>query len=83
VSLSFSSVAPAERSPAALDKIHTKLTSAGQPVHSFRTLLADLSTIVRNTCKPTSIDAPSFEKATLPTTTQQHALDLLKVKLAP
>jgi hypothetical protein len=76
-------VAPAGRSPAALDKAHTKRTSAGQSVHSFRTLLADLATIVRNTCKPTAIDAPSFEKTTVPTSAQQRALDLLKVKLAP
>ncbi len=27
---------------------------------SFRTLLADLGSIVRNTCKPTAINAPSF-----------------------
>jgi hypothetical protein len=74
-------VAPAERSPSALDKARTKRNADGTPVHSFRTLLADLASIVRNTCKPTGIDAPTFEKTTVPTPTQQRALDLLNVKL--
>ncbi len=59
-----------------------KRTHDGQPVHSFRTLLADLGSIVRNTCTHTTIDAPSFQKTTRPTSLQQRALDLLGVKLA-
>ncbi len=42
-------VAPAQRSKAALRKIASKRTDDGLPVHSFRTLLADLATITRNT----------------------------------
>jgi hypothetical protein len=76
-------VAPAKRSPSALHKAATKQTTNGQPVHSFRTLLADLASIVRNTCKPTAIDAPPFQKTTIPTPEQQRALDLLQVRLAP
>lgn len=36
---------------------------------------------LRNTCKPTAIDALTFEKTTVPTPAQQRALDLLTVKL--
>ena len=75
-------VAPAKRSPSARSKATTKRTHDGQPVHSFRTLLADLGSIVRNTCTHTAIDAPSFQKTTRPTPLQQRALDLLGVKLA-
>ena len=76
-------VAPAQRSPSAQAKAHSKRTHDGQSVHSFRTLLADLGSIVRNTCTPTAIDVPSFEKTTRPTPLQQRAFDLLGVKLAP
>ena len=41
-------VAPAQRSPAALQKVHTKLCEDGFPVHSFQTLLQDLATLTRN-----------------------------------
>ena len=44
-------VAAAERSEAALDKVATRKLKDGSPVHSFRTLLEELSTIVRNTCE--------------------------------
>jgi hypothetical protein len=74
-------VAPAERSTRALEKARTKQTHGGLPVHSFRTLLADLASIVHNTCKPKTINAPTFNKTTVPTLFQQRALDLLKVKL--
>jgi hypothetical protein len=42
-------VAAAERSEAALDKVATRKLKDGSPVHSFRTLLDELSTIVSNT----------------------------------
>jgi transposase len=42
-------VAPAQRSPAALSKQTRGITQDGLPVHSFRTLLADLATLTRNT----------------------------------
>ena len=39
----------AQRSPAAVIKQTTGLTEDGLPVHSFRSLLADLATLARNT----------------------------------
>ncbi len=73
-------VAPAQRSPSARAKAANKHNAEGLPVHSFQTLLADLATIVRNTCKPKDSDSLCFDKTTLPTPFQQHALDLLNVQ---
>jgi transposase len=72
-------VRPAQRSPKALRKAARKTTDDGLPVHSFRTLLADLSTITRNTCQPRSSGALTFEKLTTPTPIQQRAFQLLGV----
>ena len=47
--LRTSVVAQAQRSPAAVNKQTTGLTKDGLPVHSFRTLMADLATLARNT----------------------------------
>ncbi len=74
-------VAPAERSETARKKATSKHTADGVPVHSFRTLLADLATITKNQIQPHLPDAPTFVKITLPTQTQKKALDLLGVKL--
>ncbi len=74
-------VAPARRSPAAQRKAHTKLTDDDQPVESFHDLLLNLSTIVRDTVRPKDTDLPSFTKLTTPTTIQQRAFDLLRVRL--
>src|SRR5437667_9910070 len=73
-------VAPAKRSPAALRKVHTKVLDDGTPVHSFPTLLKELSSIVRNVCRPRSAgpEAPTFELVTTPTPTQRRAYELLK-----
>ncbi len=73
-------VAPAKRSPAALRKVHTKVLDDGTPVHSFPTLLKELSSIVRNVCRPRSAgaEAPTFELTTTPTPTQHRAYELLK-----
>jgi hypothetical protein len=46
-----SPVAAARVSPAARDKAQTKRTAADQPVHSWRSLLADLATLTRNTVR--------------------------------
>jgi transposase len=71
-------VAPAKRSEAAEAKAVTKTLADGTPAHSFRTALADLSTIVRNTCRtPGVANAPTFAVATTPTAAQQRAMDLL------
>jgi hypothetical protein len=69
-------VAPAQRSESAKLKAKTKKLVDGTVVHSFRTLLRDLSTIVRNTCRVGKTDV-HFEIDTTPTTEQQRALDLL------
>jgi hypothetical protein len=70
-------VAKAERSPAAVTKQTTGRTEVGLPVHSFRTLLADLATLTRNTLV-TAIDAGRpFILTARPTTLQQKARDLL------
>lgn len=73
-------VAPAQRSAAALRKVHTKVVADGTPVHSFQTLLKDLSTMVRNVCRRRDArpDEPTFPVLTTPTSTQQRADDLLK-----
>jgi len=72
-------VRPARRSPKAQHKAAAKMTDDGMPVHSFRTLLADLATITCNTCQPRLPGAPAFEKITTPTPVQQRALKLLGV----
>lgn len=78
-----SMVAPAERSEAAKRKARAKLTDDALPVHSFRTLLADLAAIARNTVEVKRFNQGPvrFEKVTNPTRIQQRALDLLGVTL--
>ena len=73
-------VAPATRSAAALAKVHTKVLDDGTPVHSFHTLLQDLSSIVSNTCRrhgASTAGEPTFHVVTTPSPTQQRAYDLL------
>ena len=73
-------VAPAKRSEAALAKVKSHMLDDGTPVHSFATLLAELATIVCNTCRAphTGPDAPCFNITTTPNATQQRAFELLK-----
>jgi transposase len=73
-------VAPARRSDAALDKVASRMLDDGTPVHSFSTLLAELSTIVRNTCRTPGAapDAPSFAVLTTPNAKQRRALELIE-----
>jgi transposase len=73
-------VAPAERSPSALHKAATRTLDDGTGVHSFRTLLNELSTIVRNVCrrKQSPDTEPSFTMVTTANAKQQRALDLLE-----
>jgi hypothetical protein len=68
-------VAKAVRSPAAQQKAQTKRTSTGQPAHSYRTLLAELSTQTRNTTRLHG-HTSTFEKLTQPTALQTEALKL-------
>ncbi len=74
-------VAPAQRSSSARRKACSKRTADGLPVHSFQTLLNDLATITSNTLRYSQDDAPDFERTTIPTSTQQRALDLLDVRV--
>lgn len=71
-------VAPAQRSPAARRKAASGMLPDGTPAHSFRTLLAELATVVRNTCRMPGAGAGAltFEVMTTPSATQQRALQL-------
>ncbi len=73
-------VAPAKRSDAALTKVSHHTLDDGTPAHSFATLMDELATIVRNTCRaPTSAaDAPTFEVVTTPNAKQRQALNLIE-----
>ena len=68
-------VAKHARSTSALRKAQTKHTSTGEPCHSYKSLLSELSTLTRNTISLPSTDA-TFHKLTKPTQLQTHALDL-------
>ena len=72
-------VAPATRSDAALEKITTKTLADASPAHSFRTLLNELATIVRNTCRRKGADdtEQTFDIDTTENAKQRHALDLI------
>ena len=73
-------VAPATRSDSARTKALTHTISDGSPAHSFATLMAELATIVRNTCRTPSKGsaAPTFEITTIPNPKQRHALQLIQ-----
>jgi DDE family transposase len=75
--LRTSVVAPAQRSPAAVQKQTTKSSPDGLPVHSFQTLLADLSTIAQNTIVTAITPNYPLTMVTRPTPTQQRAFQLL------
>ena len=73
-------VAPAKRSKSALAKAAHHTLDDGTPVHSFSTLMAELATLVRNTCRTpqAGLDAPTFAVLTTPNPKQQRAFDLLQ-----
>jgi hypothetical protein len=75
-----SPVAKAAPSPAATRKARTKHTDDGVPVHSFRSLLADLATLTRNTVRFGR--AATFPVLATPTEIQRRALELLGVQPA-
>jgi transcriptional regulator with XRE-family HTH domain len=56
-------VAPAKRSATASAKAASKSLDDEQPAHSFATLMVQMATLVRNTCRTPSAgaDAPTFE----------------------
>jgi hypothetical protein len=73
-------VAPAMRSASASAKAASKWLDDEQPVYSFATLMAQLATVVRNTCRTPSAgpDAPTFELLATATAHQQRALALIR-----
>jgi transposase len=75
--LRSSVVAQAQRSKAAVKKQTTGVTPDGLPVHSFRTLLADLATMARNTIITAINPLYPLTVVTRPTPVQQKAFDLL------
>jgi transposase len=72
-------VAPAKRSEAAMKKVHSRTLEDGTPTHSFQTLLRELETVVRNTCRTpkSASNAPTFQVTTTQNDTQKHALELI------
>ena len=73
-------VAPAQRSESAQLKAATHTLADGKPAHSFATLMAELATIVRNTCRTPNAapDEPTFTATTTPNPIQQRALNLIE-----
>jgi len=70
-------VAPAQRSQSAAEKAASQKTADGLPVHSFRSLLADLATLTRNRVR---MGEQAFDMLATPTAVQQKALELLQVR---
>jgi len=71
-------VLPAEPSLTVKRKKTARLTSEGLTIHSFRTLLAELSTLCRNRCRFRHDPTGSvFYKLTEPTPLQKKAFQLL------
>ena len=68
-------VAKATRSTDAQLKAQTKRTTNGEPCHSYKTLLAELATLTRNTIRLPGATA-TFDKHTEPTPLQARALAL-------
>ena len=73
-------VAPAQRSDSAQAKASKHQLPDGSSVHSWRTLMLELSTLARNTCRTPGAgpDAPSFQVTTQANPTQQKAFDLIQ-----
>jgi transposase len=74
-------VKPAQRSQSADRKAATKQNEDGLPVHSFRSLLADLATLTINQIQPGDASSPSFHKLANPTPIQKKAFSLLGITL--
>jgi transposase len=68
-------VAKATRSASAQHKAQTKRTTAGEPCHSYKSLLTELATLTRNTIRLPG-NLATFDKLTRPTPLQARALDL-------
>ena len=75
-----SPVTPARPSPSARANASRKRAPDNLPVHSFRTLLADLATLTRNRVQPASEGAVAADVLTSPTPLQTQAFRLLGVR---
>ena len=72
-------VAPAEPTARARRKKASRRTDDGAPLHSLDTLLGELATRCRNTCRvPTDPSAPSLSVLTEPTPTQRRVARLIE-----
>jgi len=80
-SLRSSIVAPAQRSAHAKRKDQSKRTEDGFPVHSFQSLLSDLSTLTKNRVRTQGTIPCEFYVLTQPTDVQRRAFELLGVTL--
>ena len=67
-------VTPAPRSAGAQRKAGRHTDDTGQPLHSFRGLLEHMATLTRNTI---TLGHTSFDKITMPTSTQRRAFELI------
>jgi transposase len=68
-------VAKAVRSRSAQRKAQSKRTTTGESAHSYKSLLAELATLTRNTIRLPGT-AATFNKLAIPTPTQTRALEL-------
>lgn len=77
-------VAPAKRPKAVLAKTANKHLEDGSPVHISSTLMAEMSTILRNTCRTpgAGLDAPSFDAITLTNSRQACGLERIQSSTA-
>ena len=74
-------VAKAQPGEAVLQKKRTKQTSHGQPVHSLQTLMDELATRCKNTCRVgQGKTSARFTTTTEPTPFQRHVFGLLGLK---
>jgi len=70
-------VAPAERSAKAMEKVSSKTLPDGTPAHSFGTLLDELATVVRNSCRAPLENSATFDLLTTTTPLQRRAFELV------
>ena len=73
-------VLKAESSASAKRKKTKRETEDGLPIHSFKTLLAEMATRARHQCRTASDpDGPRLHRLTEPTPLQRRALELVKM----
>ena len=73
-------VAPAQPSPAAQRKKTQRFSGEGLPIHSFRTLMAELGTRCGHRCRlKADPESPVIEQDTQPTPLQARALELIRL----